>query len=129
MRREADRRRRDRRPDRVTAAARCARFTAARLNVAPPTFVARPMAEHELTAHEYLERAREMLWESIQTLEEAQRVMFRAGDRYVADVWGDGVRAVIELTEKITDVSGDLTKVHIEIGRLGKRDRGRPATE
>jgi hypothetical protein len=84
------------------------------------------MSEHEPNAHEHLERAREMLWEAIQTLEEAQRVMFKAGDRYVAEVWGDGVRAVLDLTEKITDLSGDLTKVHIEIGRLGKRDIGRP---
>ncbi|HEX8246176.1 MAG TPA: hypothetical protein VF541_21875 [Longimicrobium sp.] len=84
------------------------------------------MAKHEPTAHEHLEHAREMLWDAIQTLEEAQRVMFKAGDRYVADVWGDGVRAVLDLTERITDLSGDLTKVHIEIGWLGKRDRGRP---
>ncbi|HSU15301.1 hypothetical protein [Longimicrobium sp.] len=84
------------------------------------------MAEHQPSAQEHLENAREMLWEAIQTLEEAQRVMFRAGDRYVADVWGDGVRAVLDLTERITDLSGDLTKVHIEIGRLTKRDRGRP---
>jgi len=87
------------------------------------------MATDEATAPEPLEHAREMLWEAIQTLEEAQRVMFKAGDRYVLDVWGDGVRAVLELAEKITDLSGDLTKVHIEIGRLGKRDRGRPAAE
>jgi hypothetical protein len=87
------------------------------------------MATHQPSAHDHLEHAREMLWDAIQTLEETQRVMFKAGDRYVADVWGDGVRAVLELAEKITDLSGDLTKVHIEIGRLGKRDRGRPAAE
>lgn len=84
------------------------------------------MADPQPTAQDHLENAREMLWDAIQTLEEAQRVMFKAGDRYVADVWGDGVRAVLDLTEKITDLSGDLTKVHIEMGRLTKRDRGRP---
>jgi hypothetical protein len=84
------------------------------------------MAEPQPTAHEHLERAREMLWDAIQALEETQRVMFKAGDRYVAEVWGDGVRAVLELTEKMADLAGDLTKVHIEMGRLTKRDRGRP---
>ncbi len=81
------------------------------------------MAEQNLNGHEHLEHAREMLWDAIQVLEDAQRVMFRAGDRYVAEVWGDGVRTVLDLTERITDLSGDLTKVHIEIGRLTKKDR------
>ena len=81
------------------------------------------MAQQEPTANELLEHARDMLWDAIQTLEDTQRVMFKAGDRYVAEVWGDGVRTVLDLTERITDLSGDLTKVHIEIGRLTKKDR------
>jgi hypothetical protein len=81
------------------------------------------MPQPDASAHDHLEHAREMLWDALQTLEGAQRVMFKAGDRYVAEVWGDGVRAVLELTERITDLSGDLTKVHIEIGRLTKKDR------
>ena len=83
------------------------------------------MAQEEPTAHDQLEHARDMLWDAIQTLEDAQRVMFKAGDRYVAEVWGDGVRTVLDLTERITDLSGDLTKVHIEIGRLTRKDRQR----
>jgi len=83
------------------------------------------MAEQNLSAQEHLEHAREMLWDAIQALEDTQRVMFKAGDRYVAEVWGDGVRTVLDLTERITDLSGDLTKVHIEIGRLTKKDRAR----
>jgi len=83
------------------------------------------MAEQNLSAQEHLEHAREMLWDAIQALEDMQRVMFKAGDRYVAEVWGDGVRTVLDLTERITDLSGDLTKVHIEIGRLAKKDRAR----
>jgi hypothetical protein len=83
------------------------------------------MAQQEPSAHEQLEHARDMLWDAIQTLENAQRVMFKAGDRYVAEVWGDGVRTVLDLTERITDLSGDLTKVHIEIGRLTRKDRQR----
>ena len=73
------------------------------------------------TAKEYLEQAQEIVWEALARLEEAQRVLFRAGDRYVADVWGDGVRAVIEITERITDLSGDLTAANLEIGHLARR--------
>jgi len=83
------------------------------------------MPQDDASGHEHLEHAREMLWDALQVLEEAQRVMFKAGDRYVAEVWGDGVRAVLDLTERITDLSGDLTKVHIEMGRLTKKDRSR----
>ena len=83
------------------------------------------MPEQEPSAYDHLEHARDMLWDAIQVLEEAQRVMFKAGDRYVAEVWGDGVRTVLDLTERITDLSGDLTKVHIEIGRLTRKDRQR----
>ncbi|HET7234561.1 MAG TPA: hypothetical protein VFJ16_31405 [Longimicrobium sp.] len=81
------------------------------------------MPEQEPSAYDHLEHSRDMLWEALQILESAQRVMFKAGDRYVAEVWGDGVRTVLDLTERITDLSGDLTKVHIEIGRLTKKDR------
>lgn len=83
------------------------------------------MAEPQPTAREYLEEARELVWEAIQKLEEAQRVLFRAGDHYVGQVWGDGVRAVIEITERMADLSGDVTATHIEIGRLDKRDASR----
>jgi hypothetical protein len=76
-------------------------------------------------ASEFLEQARELVWEAIARLEEAQRVLFRAGDQYVGQVWGDGVRAVIDLTERMADLSGDVTATHIEIGRLAKRDAGR----
>lgn len=83
------------------------------------------MADQHPDAHEHLERARDLVWEAIQRLEEAQRVLFRAGDCYVAQVYGDGVRNVIEVTETMAEVSGDLTQCHIEIGKIGKRDRGR----
>jgi hypothetical protein len=74
---------------------------------------------------EHLEHARELVWEAIARLEEAQRVLFRAGDQYVGQVWGDGVRAVIEITERMADLSGDVTATHIEIGRLARRDGAR----
>lgn len=76
-------------------------------------------------AQEYLERARDLVWDAIRRLEEAQRVLFHAGDCYVAQVHGDGVRHVIEVTETMADLSGDLTQCHIEIGKIGKRSRGR----
>jgi hypothetical protein len=83
------------------------------------------MSQPDASAHDHLEHAREMLWDALQTLEAAQRVMFKAGDDYVSEVWGDGVRAILDLTERITDLSGDLTKVHIEIGKLTRKDRQR----
>lgn len=83
------------------------------------------MAEPHPDAVEHLESASEMLWDAIQRLEEAQRVLFKAGDSYVAQVYGDGVRAVIEVTEDLSDIVGDLTQAHIEIGRIRKRDRSR----
>lgn len=73
-------------------------------------------------AREHLERARELVWEAIERMEEAQRVMFRAGDAYVAQVHGDGVRAIIETTERMAEVSGDLSQVHIEVGKLLRRN-------
>jgi cytochrome c556 len=82
------------------------------------------MANPNTDPTEHLERARELVWEAIQRLEEAQRVLFRAGDCYVAQVNGDGVRNVIEVTETMADMSGDLTQCHIEIGKIGKRERG-----
>jgi hypothetical protein len=77
------------------------------------------------SAAEHLERARELVWEAIERMEEAQRVMFRAGDAYVARVHGDGVRAIIEVTERMAEVSGDLSQVHIEVGKLVRGDRRR----
>lgn len=76
---------------------------------------------------EHLEEARRIVWDALRLLEDAQRVLFRAGDRYVAEVWGDGVRNVIEVTEKITGIAGDLTRIPIEIDRLSTRDRDRGA--
>jgi hypothetical protein len=40
-------------------------------------------------------------------------------------VWGDGVRRVIEVTERMADLTGDLTAVHIDLGRLARTDRER----
>ncbi|HEX5726560.1 MAG TPA: hypothetical protein VFX98_13885 [Longimicrobiaceae bacterium] len=83
------------------------------------------MAESESTALEHLEHAARLVWDAVQLFEEAQRVLFKAGDRYVAEVWGDGVRSVLEVTERMADLSGDLTAAHIDIGRLARRDRAR----
>ena len=66
-----------------------------------------------------------MVWDAIGMLEDAQRVLFHAGDGYVVERWGDGVRAVLQAAERITEVSGELTSVHIEVGRLSRRDRER----
>ena len=63
--------------------------------------------------------------DALQRLEESQRVLFRAGDSYVSQVWGDGVRSVIEVTERITTIAGDLSRIPIEIDRIASRDRDR----
>ena len=76
---------------------------------------------------DHLEEARGVVWEALQLLEQAQQVLFRVGDRYVKEVWGDGVRAVIEVTERITTISGDLSRIPIEIDRLALRDKEREA--
>lgn len=83
------------------------------------------MSDPQPTSRDYLEQARELVWEAVERLEEAQRVLFRAGDRYVGQVWGDGVREVIEITERMADLSGDVTATHIAIGKLRKRDANR----
>jgi len=83
------------------------------------------MADSEPTSIQHLEAARELVWEAVQKLEEAQRVLFRTGDRYVAEVWGDGVRAVLEVTERMADLCGDLSSVEMEINRIGRRDKSR----
>jgi hypothetical protein len=83
------------------------------------------MPDRERTSVDHLEHARELVWEALQSMEEAQRVMFRAGDCYVGQVWGDGVRTVIEMTERMADIAGDLSTSHIEIGRLVKTDTAR----
>ena len=83
------------------------------------------MPDRELTSVEHLEQAGDLVWEALQSMEEAQRVMFRAGDCYVSQVWGDGVRTVIEMTERMADIAGDLSTSHIEIGRLVKTDAAR----
>lgn len=83
------------------------------------------MPEQDPGSVEHLENAREVIWDALQMLEDAQRVLFRAGDQYVGEVWGDGVRRVIEITERMSDVAGHLTAVHIDIGRLVRTDRGR----
>jgi hypothetical protein len=82
------------------------------------------MADPNTDPAEHLERARELVWDAIERLEEAQRVLFKVGDCYVAQVYGDGVRNVIEVTENMADLAGDLTQCHIEIGKIGKRPRG-----
>jgi len=83
------------------------------------------MSQPEPTATEHLEHARELVWQALEAMEEAQRVMFRAGDCYVGQVWGDGVRTVIEMTERMAEISGELSTSHIEIGRLVRTDRAR----
>ncbi|HEU4455854.1 MAG TPA: hypothetical protein VFR81_22505 [Longimicrobium sp.] len=83
------------------------------------------MADTDPTSIQHLEAARELVWEAVQKLEEAQRVLFRAGDTYVSEVWGDGVRAVIEVTERMADLCGDLSSVEMEINRVGRRDKAR----
>jgi hypothetical protein len=79
----------------------------------------------DLSAPEHLEKAREIIWEAVDMLEEAQRVLFKAGDRYVGQVWGDGVRSILDITEEMSELAGDITAVHIEIGKLSKRDQAR----
>ncbi len=83
------------------------------------------MSDQGSTPLEHLEHARELVWEALQRFEEAQRVLFKAGDAYVSQVWGDGVRAVLDVTEKMADLSGELSATEIEIRRLAKRDRAR----
>jgi hypothetical protein len=83
------------------------------------------MADRNQPAEEHLENARELVWDALQMLEHAQRVLFKAGDCYVEAVWGRGVRSVLDLTEKLTEVSGELSSAHIEIGRLARKERER----
>lgn len=85
------------------------------------------MSDQNPTSQDHLEHARDLVWDALQMLEQAQRVLFRAGDCYVEQVWGRGVRSVLDLTERLTDLSGDLSAAHIEIGRLVRTDRGRDA--
>lgn len=92
--------------------------------------LARPrMADQNHDAHEHLERARELVGEAIARLEEAQRELFRAGDCYVGQVYGEGVRNVIGITETMADLSGDLTQCQMEIDKIGKRDKSRGWTD
>jgi hypothetical protein len=83
------------------------------------------MSDQEPNSVEHLEQARDVIWDALQLLEHAQRVLFLAGDRYVEDVWGDGVRRVIEITERMADINGDISAVHIDIGRLSRTDQAR----
>ena len=83
------------------------------------------MAAPDPTSLDHLEHAREIVCDALQRLEESQRVLFRAGDSYVSQVWGDGVRSVIEVTERITTIAGDLSRIPIEIDRIASRDRDR----
>ena len=83
------------------------------------------MAQPDPTSLDHIEHAREIVCDALQRLEEAQRVLFRAGDNYVGEVWGDGVRSVIEVTERITTIAGDLSRIPIELDRLAARDRDR----
>ena len=83
------------------------------------------MSDQDPGSVDHLEDAREVIWDALQMLEGAQRVLFRAGDQYVSEVWGDGVRRVIEITERMSDIAGHLTAVHIDLGRLVRTDTGR----
>ncbi len=83
------------------------------------------MSDQESGSVEHLEQAREVIWDALQLLEHAQRVLFLAGDHYVKDVWGDGVGRVIEITERMADLNGNLMAVHIDLGRLSRTDRAR----
>lgn len=85
------------------------------------------MPDPQRTAKDHLQEARELIWEAVDRLEEAQRVLFRAGDRYVEQVWGDGVRRVLEITERMADISGECTSVDLDIGKVAKEDDARPA--
>jgi hypothetical protein len=84
------------------------------------------MTPAESTPGHHLEHARDVVWEALRLLEEAQRIVFRAGDCYVGEVWGPGVRSVIDVTESMAEVSGDISALHIELGRMVQRDRERP---
>jgi hypothetical protein len=84
------------------------------------------MADPKHDATEHMEHARDLLWEGIERMEEAQRALFKAGDCYVAHVRGDGVRTILEITERITELTGDVTSIHIELGRMVRADRRRP---
>lgn len=83
------------------------------------------MADPSPSSREHLEHSRELIWEAVQMLEEAQRVLFRAGDAYVGERWGDGVRRVLRMTERLTELAGELTAAHIEIGRMVRTDSAR----
>ncbi len=83
------------------------------------------MPDRDPPSIEHLEQARDVLWEALRMVEDSQRILYRAGDCYVAEVWGEGVRGVLDITERITDLCGDLSAVHIEIGRMVRRDRTR----
>lgn len=88
-----------------------------------PTRPRRLMPEPERTAAEHLEHARDVVWNALRLMEDAQRIVFRAGDRYVGAVWGPGVRSVIDVTESMAEVAGDLSALHIEMGKMLQRDR------
>ena len=80
------------------------------------------MHHSESTADQHLEEAREAVWQALQLLEHAQRIVFRAGDCFVAEVCGTGVRSVIDVTETMAEVSGDLSAIHIELGKMVQRE-------
>jgi hypothetical protein len=83
------------------------------------------MTDPPPSSRDHLEHSRELIWEAVQMLEEAQRVLFHAGDVYVGERWGDGVRTVLRMTERLTELAGELTAAHIEIGRMERTDIGR----
>lgn len=83
------------------------------------------MPNEERSSPDHLEQASKMIWDATRTLEDAQRVLFRAGDHYVGQVWGDGVRAIIEMNERLTEISGELSAIDIELRKLVHRDRER----
>ena len=87
------------------------------------------MSNPQVPSLQNLEEARELVWSGLQQIEDAQRVLFRAGDCYVGEVWGDGVRAIIDAAERLTSVCGELSAASSDIDRLARRDRERGETD
>ena len=83
------------------------------------------MSDPHPSSLQNLEEARQLVWSGLQQIEDAQRVLFSAGDCYVREVWGEGVRAIIEAAERLTSVCGELTATSSDIDRLARRDRER----
>ena len=99
-------------------------FRAAQAAFRSPLASPLAMADPNTDPTEHLERARDLVWKPSSGLKRRSACSFAPADCHVAQVNGDGVRNVIEVTETMADMSGDLTQCHIEIGKIGKRERG-----